>query len=126
MPDALSRMYLATYRMSDSPTASGTWGVQDNITILENFNMVSSPSDFLCQQSLDAIKTPVIVSRRHRATARQQTRGGNTEADSNTDIINPQINAFSATDLKEMNDADSSLPLFEACSHYFDTNMDRR
>ena len=61
IPDALSRMYAATY---SNPKL--VWGTMDNITIMNNFNNVSSPSDFLCQQSLDAIQPMSAVSKRHK------------------------------------------------------------
>ena len=63
IPDALSRMYASTYQ---DPNI--TWGTIDNIRILENFNKVSSPSDFLCEQSLNEIKPLSTVRRRHRST----------------------------------------------------------
>ena len=61
IPDALSRMYMSTY--SDSVD---TWGTHDNIRILADFSRVSSPSDFLCQQSIDESRAPRPARRRHQ------------------------------------------------------------
>ena len=61
IPDALSRMYMSTY--NDNNIA---WGTHSNITILNNFNKSSSPSDFLCAQSLAEAKPLSTIKRRHR------------------------------------------------------------
>ena len=53
IPDALSRMYMTSY--SDNVD---TWGTHSNIRILDAFSTTASPSDFLCQQSIDEIKAP--------------------------------------------------------------------
>ena len=70
-PDALSRMYTATYG-----DTSITWGVPANIKILENFEKVSSPSDYLCQQSLEEIKPLSAVRKRHQDLNDEGSRGG--------------------------------------------------
>ena len=75
VPDALSRMYSATYCDNTLP-----WGTVPNITILANFDKTAtSPSDFLCQQSLDAIKPLSAVKARHRVGAHTGTGGGEGE-----------------------------------------------
>ena len=71
IPDALSRMFMSAYA-----NATDTWGTHHNITMLENFKKVSSPSDFLCQQSLDEIKPKTGVKRRHRDM--EKPEGGDT------------------------------------------------
>ena len=81
IPDALSRMYMSAY--ADNVD---TWGVHDNIRILNAFNKSASPSDFLCQQSIDAIKPPTVVKKRHQATATSRSGGGNNDNNNNNDI----------------------------------------
>jgi hypothetical protein len=61
IPDALSRMYTATYQ---DPNI--VWGTIDNIKVLENFTNISSPSDFLCTESLNAIQPLSVVRKRHK------------------------------------------------------------
>ena len=76
VPDALSRMYSATY--CDPSLA---WGTVPNITILSNFaTTATSPSDFLCQQSLDEIKPLSAVKARHRTPAAVKETGGEDSA----------------------------------------------
>ena len=72
IPDALSRMYMSSYADNVS-----TWGTHDNIRIIDAFAKSASPSDFLCQQSLDAIKEPRAVRKRHQLTATSRSGGGN-------------------------------------------------
>ena len=61
MPDALSRMFTDSYANEKT-----VWGTVLNVRFIRNFESLSSPSDFLCQQAIDAI-TPVHVhSQRHR------------------------------------------------------------
>ena len=76
IPDALSRMYVATY--GDTNT---TWGTHNNISFINNFNAVSSPSDFLCQQSLSEIKPMAVVKKRHRVP-NKESEGGRKQTDS--------------------------------------------
>lgn len=63
VPDALSRMYEATYA-----DPSITWGTQNNITFCDKFTDHSSdsPSDAMCIQSLAEIKPLSAVKKRHR------------------------------------------------------------
>ena len=68
VPDALSRMYLSSYLQEDA-----TWGTQSNIQFLENFKNLSSPSDFLCQQSLNEIKMLSSIRKRHQV---RESEGG--------------------------------------------------
>jgi transposase InsO family protein len=70
IPDALSRMYMATYGSTDT-----TWGTHSSIAILDNFSAVSSPSDFLCQQSLAEIKPMSVVKKRHMIPTKE-SKGG--------------------------------------------------
>ena len=60
IPDALSRMYMSSY--SDNVDS---WGTHSNIQIMDAFNKSASPSDFLCQQSIDAISPPTPARKRH-------------------------------------------------------------
>ena len=71
IPDALSRMYMSSYANNVD-----TWGTHSNIHIIDAFARVSSPSDFLCQQSLDAIKPPTLTRKRHQLTPTQRSGGG--------------------------------------------------
>ena len=68
IPDALSRMYLSSYLQENV-----TWGTHTNIHFLENFQHLSSPSDFLCQQSLDEIKMLSSIRKRHQ---QRESEGG--------------------------------------------------
>ena len=61
VPDALSRLYAYSYQ--DDKTV---WGIHDNIRFIEDSQKCLSPSDFLCQQSIDQVKTPTTVNKRHR------------------------------------------------------------
>jgi transposase InsO family protein len=64
VPDALSRMYTSAYAQDNK-----VWGTVDNITFLNTLNdkATFSPSDFLCKESLEQIKPPSNVKRRHTA-----------------------------------------------------------
>ena len=77
IPDALSRMYMSSYADNNA-----VWGTHDNIKILDAFTHCSSPSDFLCQQSIDAIKPTKAMRRRHELTATQRSGGGESDANS--------------------------------------------
>ena len=70
IPDALSRMYESTY--GDDTI---TWGTASNIKLLESFESTGatagSPSDRECIASLEAIKPPSVVKKRHQALAAQ-------------------------------------------------------
>ena len=62
IPDALSRMYMSTYGDNDM-----AWGTHSNINILDKFkHPSSSPSDFLCTQSINESKPLTNTKRRHR------------------------------------------------------------
>jgi transposase InsO family protein len=71
IPDALSRMYACTYQNEDV-----VWGTRSNIQILSDFSSISSPSDSLCQQSLDEIKPLASIKKRHRVPATSVSGGG--------------------------------------------------
>ena len=71
VPDALSRMYSGAY--SDKNV---TWGTYDNIRFVEASQQHLSPSDVLCQQSLDEIVPSKSVAKRHRPLT---SGGGKTE-----------------------------------------------
>ena len=70
IPDALSRMYACTYQKED------VWGTKTNIEFVHTLNTISSPSDTLCQQSLDEIKPLSAVKKRHREPDDSSTGGG--------------------------------------------------
>ena len=57
------------------------WGTHSNIRIIETFSEVASPSDFLCQQSIDEIKIPRPARLRHaiRDKLTQRSGGGRTK-----------------------------------------------
>ena len=74
IPDALSRMYACTYQSEDV-----VWGTRSNIQILHDFSSISSPSDSLCQQSLDEIKPLSSIKKRHRVPANSVSGGGKRE-----------------------------------------------
>jgi len=61
LPDALSRMYKRAYEDPDI-----VWGTLDNIRLLTDFKKVSSPSDYVCQQSIDDITPIKVLKKRHR------------------------------------------------------------
>ena len=71
IPDALSRMYMSSY--ADNVE---TWGTHSNVRILDAFAKSASPSDFLCQQSLDAVKPPTVARKRHQHTVTPTLRSG--------------------------------------------------
>ena len=71
IPDALSRMYMSSY--ADNVD---TWGTHSNIKIIDTFSKSASPSDFLCQQSIDAIKPMKVVKKRHQFAAASRSGGG--------------------------------------------------
>ena len=71
IPDALSRMYACTYQSEDV-----VWGTRSNIQILNDFSSISSPSDSLCQQSLDDIKPLSSIKKRHRVPSASVSGGG--------------------------------------------------
>jgi len=60
-PDALSRMYSATYK---EPNA--VWGTIDNIKFVETTMKVLSPSDILCKQSIDDVPEPSRIKKRYK------------------------------------------------------------
>ena len=61
VPDALSRMYAGAY--ADKHVA---WGTHDNIHFVKSSQQHLSPSDVLCQQSIDEIVPPKSVAKRYR------------------------------------------------------------
>jgi transposase InsO family protein len=71
IPDALSRMYACTYQREE------VWGTKTNIDFINTLSAFSSPSDQLCQQSLDEIKPLSAVKKRHREPDDSSTGGGN-------------------------------------------------
>ena len=71
IPDALSRMFMSSY--SDNVD---TWGTHSNIKIIQAFSKSASPSDFLCQQSIEAIRAPAPVRKRHELPATLRSGGG--------------------------------------------------
>ena len=71
IPDALSRMYACTYQAEDV-----VWGTRSNIKILADFSSISSPSDSLCQQSLNDIKPLSSIKKRHQVPAATVSGGG--------------------------------------------------
>jgi transposase InsO family protein len=60
LPDSLSRMYASAYIQE-----SMVWGTHNNIKILDDFDHFSSPSDFLCKQSIADAKPIKVVKKRH-------------------------------------------------------------
>src|SRR5207302_11230259 len=61
-----------------------TWGTHSNIRILENFGKHASPSDFLCQQSIDAIQPLKVVRKRHQIPSTPTFRSGEGKGKINT------------------------------------------
>lgn len=66
LPDALSRMYKRAYEDPDT-----VWGTLDNVRILADFSKVSSPSDYVCQQSIDEITPIKVLKKRHQVFNKQ-------------------------------------------------------
>ena len=73
IPDALSRMYMSSY--ADNVDI---WGTHSNIRIIDNFSKQASASDFLCRDSLAAIKPPKASRKRHQVTPTLRSGGGET------------------------------------------------
>lgn len=114
IPDALSRMYMSSY--ADNVD---TWGTHSNIRIIDAFTHVSLPSDFLCQQSLDAIKAPTATRKRHQFAPTQRSGGGkltSTQA-ALLSLLHEDTSPFdsNAADMHEFINATSVGPLF-ACA----------
>ena len=111
--DALSRMYMATYGTDDG--SAQVWGTKDNVTLLKNFQRYSSPSDYLCQQSINEVKPPNIVTKRHRPQSAKPSQGGGGERGSESHALNMLATIFAS----ENDNQYSSCPLFYACENYF-------
>ena len=60
IPDALSRMYLHSYKNDNE-----VWGTHTNIHFIESSQQNLSPSDFLCQQSISSIKLPTNLKKKY-------------------------------------------------------------
>lgn len=67
LPDALSRMYKCAYEEPDT-----VWGTLDTIRILDRFSKVSSPSDFVCQRSIDDITPIKVLKKRHQVVSKDK------------------------------------------------------
>ena len=91
VPDALSRMYMSTYMNN-----TDVWGVHDNLRIIDDFNAHSSPSDFLCAQSINEARQPTAIKPRHRLPATASGEGAHTFTHSHH-----SINAMSAPDIDD-------------------------
>jgi len=105
VPDALSRMFASTHG-ADGPV----WGQHSFITLLKAATSVSSPSDDLCQQSIDAIR-PTAAAKRHATVAHMRSGGGRpTRRHQHT----TQNEAFDDECMREIAEAPSSLPFFAA------------
>jgi len=86
VPDALSRMFTSVY--SDSSIA---WGTVPNVRFIDQFRPLSSPCDYLCQQSIDAI-TPVKVLRRRHVSSDKVGEEARDEYDAEGDQENEENN----------------------------------
>jgi transposase InsO family protein len=102
IPDALSRMYTSTYQKED------VWGTKTNIHFLDNLSISSSPSDALCQQSLDEIKPLSAVKKRHRDPT-SSTGGGDMAKKNKADA--KSVTAHSAEEVSNF-----QQDLQEACA----------
>ncbi len=72
LPDALSRMYTATYA-----DPSMVWGTHSNIQLITNSeSTLTTQSDALCQRSIDDIKPPSAIKKRHQFEGTKASRGG--------------------------------------------------
>ena len=60
IPDALSRMYMHSYKDNEA-----VWGTHTNIHFIESSYKSLSPSDFLCQQSISQVKPPTNIKKRY-------------------------------------------------------------
>lgn len=126
IPDALSRMYACTYQSEDV-----VWGTRSNIQILTDFSSISSPSDSLCQQSLDEIKPLSSIKRRHRVPAASVSGGGERgkEEERQVQFSDPLISSLDSHSFQQSLDEAVSVvdelagdevevpagPLFAAC-----------
>ena len=133
VPDALSRMYTSAY---SEPTVP--WGTQTNVKFMSTLSNTASfsPSDFLCEQSLNEIKPLASIKKRHQmstsgkkeTSAHSESRGGE---EAHTKSSEPQISACRL--LENMGDYIGPLPedllietehdpnvgpLFAASSHF--------
>ena len=62
LPDALSRMYGSAYTHTDK-----VWGTLSNIDLVNAYNSIAvSPSDKLCEQSINDIVPMKTVNKRHK------------------------------------------------------------
>ena len=86
VPDALSRMYMSTYMNN-----TDVWGVHDNLRILDDFDAHSSPSDFLCAQSINEARQPTAIKPRHRLPATVSGEGVDTSTHSINTMSAPNI-----------------------------------
>ena len=77
VPDALSRMYASTYQQEDV-----VWGTRTNLQFVdthERLTKLASPSDSLCQQSLNEIKPLSAIKKRHQVPTDTASGGGGKE-----------------------------------------------
>ena len=85
VPDALSRMYTNAYNDENK-----VWGTVPNLEFINNFAKISSPSDFLCQQSINDITPLHVLRKRHEPTSK--VGEGDDELTENNNIIVNSIN----------------------------------
>ena len=95
IPDALSRLYLHSYKDDKA-----VWGTHTTIHFVETANEFLSPSDFLCQQSIDASTPSTTVKKRYlRDTASRGGKGSKISSkSSHTNNNNTSTSSSSSTD----------------------------
>ena len=121
IPDALSRMYMSSY--ADNVE---TWGTHDNIRILDDFSTYATPSDFLCQQSLDAVKVPAATRKRHQLTQTLRSGGGDIDKHQTSSAAALASLLHEDTSTFEFNMMESECeggPLFASCSELLPTQL---
>lgn len=117
IPDALSRMYMSAYT-----DTTCVWGTQSNVKIIDSFGAGSSPSDFLCQQSIGEIKPPKPTRRRHATPTSTLRSGGGNDNDARLSHLST-ISSLLDDDPSaavELAYSSSHIPLFHASTalHY--------
>jgi hypothetical protein len=104
VPDALSRMYAATYK---EPQA--VWGTMNNIKFVETSMKILSPSDIICKQSIQEIPQPSRIKKRYKI------EGGETQYKNENDSVEilPSLNfVYENNNFYDVDDENDSVPAF--------------
>ncbi len=121
LPDALSRMYYSTYKDPDT-----VWGTLSNIKFVEESFRSLSPSDKLCELSLEQMLQSTKQKSRHRDV--NKTEGGETQHVDMGEENEPSVNTLNFSYEKRIYDFDNNTtndePAFSIADEYeFDSSM---